>query len=69
MLLGSIFLRENELFEKKHLLKAIENLIPGCSLVDESNFLFKDLDHPLMLLYLEIEKESGFSKDDLSSLK
>lgn len=68
---GLNFLRENEVFSKKHLLKAIQNTIPSMKLLEESEYVYEEEEYPLHILYLEIEKESGhdFSLEEIKLLK
>jgi hypothetical protein len=54
---GLNFLRENEVFAKKHLVRAIQILIPHIKPVEESYLEIEEVDYSVHLLYLEIEKE------------
>lgn len=64
------FLKENEVFEARHVLNAVKVLIPDANKVDGSFFLHPPRSDGIHLLYLEIEKASGdFSKYDIRLLK
>ena len=51
------FLREHEVFTEKHLVKALRTLIPGVEYFRETVYLYEDNEHPLILLYLEIDSD------------
>lgn len=55
-------LRPNELFEERHLIRALQNGLPGIRAVADSFFVNEGDD--IHTLYLEIEKENG---DDFTS--
>lgn len=55
------FLKEHEVFEKRHLLKAIQSYIPRVKYIEDSYLHIEDHDQPLHTLYLEIEKEDKTS--------
>lgn len=66
---GLNFLRENEVFAKKHLLRAVQEEIEG---VQESlDVAFSYADEQLQFLYVEVEKISGasFTTEELRILK
>ncbi len=67
--IGMNILRENELFKKSHLLKAIQNILPETELVVGSDYLDKEGEDPLHLITLEIEKEGGFETEEIADLK
>ncbi|QVL58232.1 MAG: hypothetical protein KFB93_03895 [Simkaniaceae bacterium] len=69
VVIGMNILRENELFKKSHLLKAIQNILPKAELVVGSDYLDKEGEDPLHLIALEIEKEGGFEPEEISDLK
>lgn len=50
---------DNELFEERHLIRVLKNLIPRLSIVEDSFFSRFFKDDRIQLLYLEIEKEDG----------
>ncbi|WP_194846797.1 hypothetical protein [Candidatus Neptunochlamydia vexilliferae] len=61
------FLKENEVFKKNHLLKAIQNILPEVTLISGSDYQEKE--EPLHLLTIEIEKEGGFELQEIADLK
>ena len=61
-------IRENEVFKKSHLLKAIQTIIPKAELISGSDYQEK-MEAPIHLVTLEIEKEGGFDKEDIDKLK
>lgn len=67
---GVSFLRENEVFAKRHLARAVQTLMPSAKVVDESYVEVEEGDYPLHLLYLEIEKEDKepFYDDEIQLL-
>ncbi len=71
MLVGLNFLRENEVFEEKHLMGAIKTYIPGAKNVKDSFILDRNQGSHHQTIYLEIEKEDGldFTFDEIQSLR
>ncbi len=71
VLVGMNFLRDNELFEERHLLKAIQNYLPGVEGVVGSFFFNKGKSDRIFTMYLEIEKPKGgnFSLVEIKRLK
>lgn len=67
---GLNFLREHELFEASHLIKAIQYQIPSARLVDGSVVSEKP-ENAIQTIYLEIEKSDGadFSLEEIHLLK
>ncbi|MGE0198796.1 MAG: hypothetical protein AB7N99_07605 [Simkaniaceae bacterium] len=63
---GMNSVRENEIFKKNHLLKAIQNLCPASVLVEKSEY---EGGEGLHLIALEVEKEGGFSLEEIRNLK
>ncbi len=59
VLVGINFLKDNEVFEERHLIKAIQNYVPNIRLVEGSVFCTSSQRDALSLLYLEIEKSDG----------
>ncbi len=53
------FLRPNELFEERHLIRALQNGLAGIKAVPDSFFVNQGVDDGIHTLYLEIEKENG----------
>lgn len=68
---GLNFLRENEIFAKKHLARAMQNFIPHIKPVEESYFEIQEPDQSMHLFYLEIEKEDAepFTQEEIKLLK
>ena len=64
-------LRENELFEERHIVEAIVHCLPHISLVENSVLLDRRSHDPIRLFYLEIEKidKGPFSIDEIKELK
>lgn len=60
---GLSYLSEHELFEEKHLQLALTHLIPDAQVVPGSYFAFDDL------FYIEFERETPFSKEDILELE
>lgn len=65
------FLKENELFEKRHLVSAINHLMAHVHLVEDSYFVQENKEEKTVLFYLEIEKEDGtdFSQKEIQHLR
>jgi predicted HTH domain antitoxin len=65
------FLRPNELFEEKHLIRALQNGIAGIKAVPDSFYVNEGSDDAIHTLYLEIEKETqeAFTADELQHLR
>lgn len=65
------FLKENEIFEQKHLVKAIHNYIPNIKAVEDSFFIDESRDDSIQNIYLEIEKESreDFTLQEIQTLR
>lgn len=53
------FLRPNELFEERHLIRALQNGLAEIKAVPDSFFVNQGVDDGIHTLYLEIEKENG----------
>jgi hypothetical protein len=71
-LLGAMnVLRENELFEERHVIEAISHCIPYVSTVESSFVLDRRSHDPIRIFYLEIEKKDGspFSLQEIKDLK
>lgn len=68
---GINFIREKEMFEQRHLLKAIHAHMPGVKAVENSYFYNRRGSEPITTLYLEIEKISGepFTSQEFIQLK
>lgn len=65
---GLNILRQNEVFKRGHLIKAIQSLIPEARLVSGSDYQKKD-ESLLHLLTLEIEKAGGFEAEEVADLR
>ncbi len=65
------FLKNQERFEERHLIKAVQNVLKGIKPVEESLFISEAPQHALTTLYLEVENESGeeFSKEEILYLR
>ncbi|HEX4840035.1 MAG TPA: hypothetical protein VFU89_06300 [Rhabdochlamydiaceae bacterium] len=65
------FLRPNELFEERHLVRALQNGLAGIKAVPDSFFVNQGVDDGIHTLYLEIEKESGqdFTRADIQHFR
>lgn len=67
---GLNFLKENEIFEKRHLLAAIHHLMPEAEYLEDSYFEQENKEDRLPLFYLEIEKKEGsFSQAEIQQLR
>lgn len=64
-------LRENELFEERHIVEAITHCLPLVHIVDNSFILDRSSHDPIRLFYVEIEKPEGaaFRLDEIKELK
>ncbi|MBA3237981.1 MAG: hypothetical protein H0T62_06475 [Parachlamydiaceae bacterium] len=71
ILVAVSFLRNKELLEKKHLLRAIQNLIPEIQPVENSFFVDKRSMESICTLYLEVERTDGllFSSEEIKLLR
>lgn len=71
LIVGVNFLKENELFEEQHLIKAIQHYIPNIKLVEGSFFSNKGLRDSIATLYIEVEKTTGgeFSAYEIQCLR
>lgn len=68
---GINFLRENEVFAKKHLVRAIQILIPHIKAIEESYLEIEEADYSVHLMYLEVEKEEkeAFTTEEIKLLR
>jgi hypothetical protein len=71
ILVGISFLRDQELLERKHLLKVIQSHIPEARVVENSYFVDRRSMESISTIYLEIEKEDGsdFSSEEMTILR
>jgi hypothetical protein len=59
IMVGINFLKANEFFDERHVVKAIQNHIPNVQSVESSLFLHRGKGEPIGTIYLEVEKEDG----------
>ncbi|NNM43631.1 MAG: hypothetical protein HKM07_04750 [Chlamydiae bacterium] len=71
MFVGVNLLKENEIFEQRHLLKAIQNHFPTVRAIEDSFFVNENRDDRILTIYLEVEKGDGgdFSIDEIKNLR
>lgn len=71
VMVGLNFLREKEVFEHRHLLKAIKDHVPQAVAIDQTFFINRKGSESITSVYMEIEKSDGslFSTLELASLK
>ncbi len=71
ILVGINFLQDKEVFEKRHLLTAIQNYIPDAQAIEDSFFANRRGAENICSLYLEIEKTNGqdFTADEILVLR
>ncbi len=71
ILVGVNFLRDKEVFEKSHIMKAVQNYVPSAQPIEDSFFANRRGSENICTLYLEIEKSSGeeFTTEELLSLR
>lgn len=71
VLVGVNFFRDKEVFDKVHLLKAIQNYIPNAKAVENSFFSNRRGSEHLCMLYLEIEKgnHERFTEQEIATLR
>ena len=71
ILAGLNFLREHEIFDKKHLIAAISTFIPNIRAVEGSFFIDRTRDSSIQTNYIEIEKGDGadFSHEEIQNLR
>ena len=64
---GLNFIKEHELFEEKHFLSALSRFIPGARSIPGSYFALEDAE--MHRFYLEVEKKSPFSFEEIKDLE
>lgn len=71
IVVGVNLFSENEVFEDKHIFKAIASLIPDCVLVEDSVILEKAQKNRIVTVYLEVKKNDHhvFTHQELKILK
>lgn len=67
--IGLSYIRDNELFESRHIVSGIQAIIPGAQKVSGSYFQNKGRSDPICTAYIEIEKEGGFTLEEQRRLK
>jgi hypothetical protein len=68
---GLNFLKENEMFEERHIVKALQNYIPELKAIEDSFFIDENREDSIQIIYLEVEKENGedFSLEEVKKLR
>lgn len=71
IIVGFNFLRDKEVFEKRHLMRAIQNQIPNALLIENSFLDSRRAPENLCTLYLEIEKSNDekFTNQEITRLR
>ena len=71
ILVGLNFLKQHEVFEKQHLIRAIKQYIPNVQAVEDSYFVQRRDKNQIQTLYLEIERKCGmgFSFEEIDVLR
>ena len=71
VLVGLSYLRENESFGEKQIIKSIQACIPNTQLVPNSYLPLKRKGEETPMIYLEVEKDDGrfFSRDEVNKLQ
>lgn len=71
IVVGINFFRDKEVFEKSHILKAIQRYIPSVQAVESSFFTNRRGSEQVCMMYLELEKSSGgeFSGEEIRLLR
>lgn len=64
--IGMNTLKDHEVFKKSHLLKAVQNILPEAEAISGSDYKDKEGEH---LLTLEVEKEGGFTNEEIRDFK
>ncbi len=71
IIVGVNLFKEKEVFQKKHLLKAIQNYLPSAVYVENSFYSNYTGNEGICILYMEIEKKTGeeFSEQEITLLR
>ncbi len=71
LLVGVNFMSDKEIFEDRHLMKAVHNYLPNVQMVEGSFFSSRRSMEHLGTLYMEIEKTDGnpFTNDEVTRLR
>ena len=67
--IGLSYISDNELFESRHIISGIQAIVPEAIKVSGSYFLNKRSSDPICTVYIEIEKEGGFTLEEQRRLK
>ena len=68
---GLNFLKKHELFEERHLIKALQEILPGVIPVESSLFMYLHKEERIQIIYSEIQKKGGgeFSGEEMRCLR
>lgn len=69
IVLGLSFIRDDEVFEARHILSGIQALVPEAKKVKGSFFANRTRADSICTFYLEVEKEGGFTSEEHRRLK
>lgn len=71
LMVGLNFLKDKEVFEQRHLLKAIKHYVPSVEAIDQTFFSNRKGGDSIATFYLELEKNDGkpFSPSEIGGLK
>ncbi len=71
VIVGVNFLKDNEVLEERHILKAVQNYVPGVRAVEGAFLANQGRGEKVCTLYMEIEKSNGreFTSDELKCLR
>ena len=71
VLIGVNFVDENEIFEERHLTKAIQSVIPSCNMVNQSHVIDRRGEKNIRTIYLEVEKpeRESFTQKEIKTLR
>lgn len=65
--IGMNFLKDNEILEERHLLRAVRKYCPDVTLVEGSYFIQKE--EKTLIFYIELEQEESFAYQEITLLK
>ncbi|PCI95993.1 hypothetical protein COB11_00505 [Candidatus Aerophobetes bacterium] len=71
LLMGVNFVDENEIFEERHFFKAVQSVLPTCTMVKNSHIIDRRGDKKIRTVYLEVEKpeRASFKPDEIKMLR
>lgn len=71
VLVGVNFFKDKEVFDKSHLIKAIQSYIPTAKAIENSFFANRHGSEPICTLYVEVEKTNGhaFTPSEIKLLR